>query len=871
MGTGRWLRAWALRMRPHEELEEELTFHLERSAEELQAAGLPRDQARRLAARRLGNATRIRDQVRDVAGTGIWQGVRRDVRLAFRGLRHERGTLSVAVLCVTLGIVCTTTLFGLVDGFLLRDVTAREASRLVTVGSLSWPNYRDLASYGVFDGLAAGGQCNLRWRDRDQTHALLGNCLSANFFAVVGGQAALGRTFTEEEAAPERNPQVVILSDRFWRRLGADPTVVGRTLMLNEEPWTIIGVFSADYRAIQGFGVSPDVFVPYGPSVQPLILQRNAPAQDRLEAVGRLRSGWTVDQTREALVAALSELHRIDPAGVRDPEKEPPRLTPKVGLAKYGDSEFDRFILRGTAGLTLAVSMVLAIACANAAGLMLARGLTRTAALRVQVALGASRWHLVRQLFGEAVIVAMVSTALATIGVWWVGRLLASIEIPVQDATIQLLFIHDWRLFGAASVAGAICATASGVLPALLSSRHDGHALTNRTATPTRGAQRWLVSCQVGISLVVLFVALVLGVNAWSVVQQPPGFNVTNTAWFDLALNRRLPIPERMAQRDRLVRALREDADVESVSWAWYLPFQVAYAQPRVRPDGGNTSSMSVIEQGIGPEYLATMQIPLLDGREFTWADLETPEGAPRPVVVNEELARRLFPGSRAVGQRLLRGDENAGGETLVIVGVSRSTPFRLAGEQPPPLLQSLTTYTASVVVRTKSPAARAIGAISRALDRESPGVVSGSFLVSQRARNATFLARAAAAVVSVLAGSGLIIAGIGLCALVLCNVARRRREAAIRVVLGAGKVDILELMIKEHMRIVFWGCALGVIVIVSVSRGLSSFLAHRVDRQTPWLLLVALTMMLLVSGALSWLASRRLAAVQPSAALRAE
>jgi hypothetical protein len=440
VGIRRWFRLRALRPRPQHELDDELAFHIECSTDELRTAGVSADDADRQARRRLGNVARIREQIQDVIGVGFRGGIGRDARLTLRGLRHERGTLAVVVLCLTLGIVSTTTLFGLVDGFLLRDITARDASRLVSVGSLSWPNYRDVISQGVFDGVAAGGQCGLRWRDADQTRALVANCLSANFFPVVGGQVALGRTFNEGEAAPARDPKVVILSDRFWRRLGGDPAIIGRTLTLNEHPWTIIGVLPSDYRAIQGYGVSPDVFVPYGPSVQPRLFERNAPATDRLEVIGRLRSDWTVEQTRQALLVALQELHRLHPGSIADPGKEPPQLRPKSGLAKYGASEFDRFVLRGAGGLTVAVSMVLVIACANAAGLMLARGLTRAPALRVQLALGASRWHLVRQLAGEAVVVAAASTALALLAMRWIGRLIASVDIPVQDTTIQLLF-----------------------------------------------------------------------------------------------------------------------------------------------------------------------------------------------------------------------------------------------------------------------------------------------------------------------------------------------------------------------------------------------------------------------------------------------
>jgi hypothetical protein len=412
----------------------------------------------------------------------------------------------------------------------------------------------------------------------------------------------------------------------------------------------------------------------------------------------------------------------------------------------------------------------------------------------------------------------------------------------------------------------------SGLLPALLSSGPDGHALTDRTATPGRRAQSWLVTCQVGVSLVVLFAALVLTTNARAAVQRSPGFNVTNTTWFDLAIDRRLAMPERIAVRDRLVQALQGDPVVEAVSWTWYLPFQVSYAQPRVRPDGDSGPSIQVIEQGIGPEYLATMQIPLVAGREFTRGDLVRRDGVPAPVVINEELARRLFPNGQAVGKQLRRGESGAAGqEPMVVIGVSRSTPFRLAGEQPPPLLQSLSPYAVRLVVRTRGPAVGAVADVSRALDRAVPGVVGGSLVVSERWRNATFLARGAAGVLSMLAAAGLVVASIGLCALVLCNVARRRREAAIRMALGATKANINALMVKEHMRLVAAGCVLGGIATIAVSSPLAQFLLEGVSSRTPWLFFGAVAVVLCLSAALSWLASRKLSNVEPSVALRAD
>jgi hypothetical protein len=207
----------------------------------------------------------------------------------------------------------------------------------------------------------------------------------------------------------------------------------------------------------------------------------------------------------------------------------------------------------------------------------------------------------------------------------------------------------------------------------------------------------------------------------------------------------------------------------------------------------------------------------------------------------------------------------------MVIVGVSRNTPFRLAGERPPPLLNSLSPYTASLVVRTREPAVSALDSVSRLLDRTVPGVIGGSFIVAERWRNATFLARAGAALLSWLAGAGLLVASIGLFALVLCNVARRTREAAIRMALGATRAHISRLMVKEHMALVAWGCVAGVFAIPVVTSLLAGFLIDEASAKTPWLFVAATGAVLLCTGGLSWVASRKLSGVEPSTALRSE
>jgi predicted permease len=807
-----------------------------------------------------------------MGGLGLLTSVARDFRLGLRGLRRDPAPLVVAVVCLGIGIGATTTLFGLVDGFLLRDVTARHPERLVSVAWVSYPTYRDLGASGVFEGLAAGAQCNIRWRDGDQTRAVVANCLSANFFEVVGGDAAIGRVFSPDEAAPEKNPHIVVLSDRFWRRTGGDPDIVGRSLTFNNVPFTVIGVLPPDYRAIQGYGISPDVFVPYSTALQPRLLEREAPPLDRMNVIGLLRRDRSLDETRQALVNVLAAINREFPTSVADPRREPPALAPVAGLAKYGAGGYDQFILQASRVMGAVVLMVLSIACANAAGLLLARGVSRRSELSVCLALGASRSQLVRQLLAEAILLAFISTVLGVAISYWMGGVIQSIDIPVQDTTVRLTFAPDWRLALAASAAGAVCAIGCGLLPALAVSRPRLHLLTGRGTTPRLVARSYLIVGQMAASVLLLFAALLFGRNLVTVLERSPGFDVSHTAWLDVAIDRRLSGADRAAVRDRLYRVVETSPGVEAVSWTWYLPYQVSYPEPVLRAVDGGGLTVRTIEQGVGPGYLATMRIPLIAGREFTWEDVRA-AGRPDsvPVLVNEVLARALFPDRAAVGERVVRVTDGPATRPMTIVGVAGSTPFRVAGERPPPLLQSLSPYTPSFVVRTAAPPGAVLAEVSRAIDAAMPGTAGGSFPVSMRHSNASFLARGAAIVLSGLASVGLGMALVGLCGLVTYNVARRTREIAIRLAVGAASRHVAGLMLMEHLKLVAWGAGLGVLSAAGFAPLLSRFLAADVEARDPLLMATVLAGLLLSAAVAIWVFSRRVSRIAPAIAVRAE
>jgi hypothetical protein len=388
------------------ELEEEMRFHLEMKAEENLAGGISPEEARYAAQRQFGNQALLREVSRDMWAVRSIETLFQDLRYGGRTLFKSKALTLIAVLSLGLGIGATSAIYALIDQQLIHNVTAREPERLVGFNHGPWssyPNFRDIRSSGVFAQLAADTGCypEPRWREGDRTHAIAARCVSGNFFEVMGWQAALGRVFTEDEAAAEKDPRVVVISHQFWRRhLSGDPNVVGRVLALNHTAYTIIGVLPDNIRGNYG-----QIIVPFSTDLYPRLFERDSTT---MGLTGRLLPDRTIEQTQQALMAVLRGLADQFPDKVKFKQESPPKLTPVLGLAKlWKDSWRTKFsVLLGAVAV-----LILLIACANVAGLLLARGVARRREIAIRLAVGATRWRLIRQLMVEAALLATAGTA----------------------------------------------------------------------------------------------------------------------------------------------------------------------------------------------------------------------------------------------------------------------------------------------------------------------------------------------------------------------------------------------------------------------------------------------------------------------------
>ena len=789
-----------------------------------------------------------------------------DLRFGWRKLRANKTLALVAALSLGLGIGATSVIYALIDQLLIHDVTGREPERLVTFNHGPWSsylNFRDIRDSGVFAQLAADTGCypHPRWREGDRTHAITARCVSGNFFDVMGLRAALGRVFTEDEAAAEKNPRVVVISHQFWQQgLGGDQNVIGRIFTLNQTAYTIIGVLPSDVRGNYG-----QVIVPFSTDLYPRLFERDSTT---LGLTGRLLPGRTIEQTRQAIMGVLRGLAEQFPDKMKLKQESPPKLTPVLGLAKYGKDSWE---MKFSEMLVAVAALVLLIACANVAGLLLARGVARRREIAIRLAVGATRWRLIRQLMVEAALLAMAGTA-AGVGFAFLASG-ALQKFPLRGSDMRFEFTPDWRFACAASALGVVAAFVSGIVPALASSRMNlsNAVRVSHSATPRPRLRSLLVVSQIAVSVILLFGAFVFIRNLIHVLRFDPGFDAAHTLQFDLTTTDPNIYPD--ALREKVYRELESHPGVEAVSWAWYMPFNFVYGEYQLRrADTADEPAFKVTAQGIGPGYLKTMGIRLLAGREMDWNDVSLyGKAAAEPAIINQAFAHKYFPDSNPVGGRLISG-LGGGSKQIEIIGVSDDTSFvNSLGEEPAPLIQPLSNLRHSFIVRVAGSPAVAAPGLAKLIERNVPGADVGYFTGIERLNLGISSTRLATALLGVLAALGLVLALIGLCGVSVYNVARRTPEIGIRMALGATPGHAMRLMLRESLTLVAAGAVIGAVGALALTRLLRGFLAAGISPLDP-LAFAAMLVTLLITAATSvYFPSRRAARVDPLASLRHE
>ena len=809
-----------------------------------------------------------------------------DVRFACRQLLKNPGFTAVAMLTLALGIGANTAIFSLINIVLFRPLPAAQPQQIVSVGpmgkhglgpALSYPNYWDLRDRNeVFSGLFATRYAPVSLSHGDRNERIWGLLVSGNYFDVLGVQALLGRTIRPDEDRTRLRHPVVVLSHDCWQnRFGGDSAIVGQTVLLNGNSFTVIGVAPQSFRGIE-LVLAPDVWVPMmmAPWIEPGCTWLDARDSYNLFVSGRLKSGVTPNQAEAALNILAEQLARENP----DPNKNL-----KLALFTPG---FVLPSLRGgvlTAGLVLiaAVGLVLLIACANLANLLLARAAGRTREIAVRIAVGASRRRLIRQLLTESILLALAGGTLGVALALWIIPVVLAVA-PRINGPLHLALPIDLRVLVFTLGISTLAGIAFGLIPALRSSQtdvvsglKDGAPETSATASRIRNG---LMTVQVAFSFVLLVAAGLVVRSVQRLQTMYPGFNPEQavTVSFDLGLQGYNP--ERGARFHRqvleVVRALPEVRNAALVS---ILPLGINESNTSIEIDGQSTASDADKPDeryaSASAKYFTAMETPLLAGRDFTDFDQA---GSPRVAVINQEFLLRFFPGltpKAVLGKRVRGGGPaNAWSE---IIGVAATGKYLTLTETPKPFIWfSLAQQyepAISLVVRTPTEPRRMIAALQREISRlDSSLPLYDSKPLRNQLSFALFPTRAAALLMGSFGLLALALSALGVAGVIAFSVAQRTREIGVRMALGAPTGDMLQMVLKQGLKSVGIGVGLGFVGALAVTRFLSSLL-YGVEPTDPVTFAGVSLLLVFVAALASAIPARRATKVDPMEALRCE
>ena len=875
----RWARKLSLRLRSlfrsrqvERELDEELQFHLDHLVDDNVAAGLSFSEARYEALREMGAIQQRKDECRDARGLALVQGLSQDASYALRALRRNPGFATVAILSIAIGIGANTTIFTIVNAVLLRPLPYPDPDRLVILHEHQLNSAEPLNVHPVnfvewrararsFEALALVQSPPLNVMTGSGAEQVARVLTTPELFRVFGLAPVVGRGFTDEETRPVGN-RVVILGYGFWQRwFGGDPGVVGRQLAVPEGSLTIVGVAPPGFRLGP---TEPDVFTPM--AIDPA--NPSATGSRAFECYGRLAGGVHVDDAKAemaVIASALREEYRIDEG---------------MGVLVTALHEYLVRDARPALRLLMAVvATVLAIACVNLTGLLLARGIARRSEFALRAALGASRRRLARQLVVEGLVLSACGAAAGLVMAFWATHALESIAAGALTANIAEPIRIDVRCLLFTLAASTVTALAFGLAPARQAGRVSAEAIRERTrsATGDRAHHRvrsLLVVTEVALALVLLVGAGLLLRTLSNLASVDLGFQPAATITMNLFLGLRPP-ETRVAAIDQILDRVEAVPGVKAAGTIQFLPLRGAtcatgfWLQPdAARQDPSRTlpTECGLVSRG----YFAAMAIPVLQGRPFDRGDRM---GSPRVLVVNQAFARRYFPDGRVLGQRIL---VQASTQALAeIVGVVADVRHARLTSDPAPtvfLLHAQTPgYITNLVVRTSGDGVATAPAIRRAIHEvDRTQGLSGGSSIEEDVAKALARPRLQALVFACFAVIAVVLAAIGVYGLIAYAVSQQTREIGIRLALGATRRKVFLEMLARGARLVAAGLACGVTAAFGLRNVASSFVFGVTTADPSTYLLAALTFSGVALAAVvipAWRGAR----VEPMGALRSD
>ena len=874
------------------DLEEEMRLHIDLRAQKFQQQGMAPTEAGYAAQRQFGNRTSLGETSSELWGFAAWERLVQDFRQALRSLRKTPGFTVVAVLTLALGLGMNTAVFSVVNAVMIRSLPYREPSRLISLweeytkeepnqfsssGSkaggaggprrttVSVANMLDYRNSLAFSGLAGFAYSQKNLTGDGTPERLLGEAVTANYFGLLGVEPEQGRVFLPEEDTPDASPVVLLAHDFCVRRLGGDTGVLGRSLMLDGRPHTVIGVLPRSFQPVGQFGQPNRVefFVPA--AYTPDLLGPQGHGDHEINVLGRLRPGASVRSAQSELDAISAGLAQRFPDSNRGM---------RAVIAPLQD-DLIRRVTDSLAALLGASGLIVLITCVNVANLLLVRAIARRHETSVRFALGASRLRIVRQFLAESLLVATAGCAAGIV----LGRVLMRLLVIAAPTNIPRLdsVTMDWRVFAVATAIATLTGIAFGMIPAWQASRTKPAESLKSSERKTGGRTqvRWrsaLTVAEVALSLILLVGAGLMLKDFVQVLGVDLGFRPDRV----LAMNIALPplhyrtADDRLRFFQQLEESVRTLPGVRSVAFANAFPLRGGWGTG-IAVDDGNPATRDADSQAVSPGYFETLGIPLLRGRLLVAPDQA---GQPHVAVVNQAFVRQLFPTADPIGRRLHRGSA----PWVTIVGVVND--IRRAGKTaeirpqvyfPAAQTDIYPVRLADFAVRTTGDPRQLINAIQRqvwAIDKDQPvtGVRTMDEIISLSVAERRFQTLLLLLFAAVAVGLTMI----GIFGVLSYSVSQRTSELGIRIALGAKPASILTLVMKQAGGLIAVGVVVGLAGAFVLTRYLESLLFN--VKPSDWRTYAAAIVVLAsVSAAASLIPARRGARVDPIVALRYE
>jgi predicted permease len=790
-------------------------------------------------------------------------------------------------------------MFSLVDSVLLRPIPVEDPGSLVDIftnssdgdeyATTSYPDFLDLkAQNTVFSDMTAYSMMLAPLNLGDRARLVIGHIVTANHFDMLGVPAFMGRTLQPRDDLPGAE-RVVVISHRMWRSdFGSDPAVIGRALQLRGQPYTIVGVAPASFTGVIAV-IVPELWLPitHAEEIEPAGINDNVPSPTGRTRVERRGSRWLFVKGRlkpEASVAAARANVEVIASQLAASYPETNRNRRMSAFAtndvRMLVPQASGAISVGSAGIMGVVGLVLLIACANVAGMLLARASARTREISVRLAIGAGRGHIVRQMLCEGAVLGVAGATVAVAVAWGLVRLLLSMKLPLPGS-ISLDVRLDWRVL----VFALLVAVAAGVLAALTPALKTS---SMRLASDLRGAmpsarvagRHWalrdvLVVTQLALTTVLLVVAGLLLRSLAQSEGADVGFRTSGLAMVsaDTGMVRYDTARSEQFWTQALERVQTMPGVESAALVSPRLPFDVNYNQTSIHLEGKaygpDDRGELVANVSVTADYFKTLDVPIVEGRGFTDADRR---GAPLVAVVNETMARRFWPGQRAVGRTFKLAFAEG---VYEVVGVARDHRLFTVNERPAPYLHFAAAQRPSpynyVIARTRGNAAQLLGGLRRELLAVEPGLVFVASNTMESSLEISLLPqRAAAWLALAFGGVGTLLAAIGLYGVIAFSVARRTREIGVRVAVGAAGRDVLGLVLRQGLVLALIGAGVGVALAAALAQVVSGLL-YEVGAFDPIAWVTALAVLFAAAVAANLVPARRAMRVDPVTALRTE